>query len=74
MFAIIREQVPVAEGLFDMEMFPADQLQDIVDTARETLVIRNLYEIDKNKDAGETQSPSSRRRTPYSRSRASAMR
>jgi diguanylate cyclase (GGDEF)-like protein len=40
----------VAEGLFDMQMFPADQLQDIVETAREILVVRNLYEIDKNKD------------------------
>lgn len=50
MFAIIREQVPVAEGLFEMEIFPGDQLQDIVETAREILVVRNLYEIDKNKD------------------------
>jgi len=50
MFGIIREQVPVAEGLFDMQIFPSDQLHDIVDTAREILVVRNLYEIDKNKD------------------------
>ena len=63
MFAIIREQIPVAEGLFEMQMFPSDQLQDIVDTARETLVVRNLYEIDKNKDLEKRRSPSSRRRT-----------
>jgi len=50
MFGIIREQIPVAEGLFDMQIFPGDQLQDIADTAREILVVRNLYEIDKNKD------------------------
>jgi diguanylate cyclase (GGDEF)-like protein len=50
MFGIIREQIPVAENLFDMQIFPADQLQDIMDTAREALVIRNLYEIDKNKE------------------------
>jgi diguanylate cyclase (GGDEF)-like protein len=50
MFAIIREQIPVAEGLFDMQLFPGDQLQEIVDTAREILVVRNLYELEKNKD------------------------
>jgi diguanylate cyclase (GGDEF)-like protein len=56
MFAIIREQIPVAEGLFDVEMFPSDQLQEILETAREILVVRNLYEIDKNKDLEHQQS------------------
>ncbi len=50
MFAIIREQIPVAEGLFDTQMIPGDQLQEIVESAREILVVRNLYEIDKNRD------------------------
>ncbi|MCC7258584.1 MAG: GGDEF domain-containing protein [Gammaproteobacteria bacterium] len=50
MFMTIGEQIPVAEGLFDVDLVPADQLQDIVETAREILVVRNLYEIDRNKD------------------------
>lgn len=50
MFDVIREQIPVAESLFDTPMIATDQIQDILDTARETLVIRNLFEIDKNKN------------------------
>ncbi|WKZ13461.1 MAG: GGDEF domain-containing protein [Gammaproteobacteria bacterium] len=49
MFEMIREQVPVAEGLFDVQMFTAEHLQEIMETAREALVVRNLVEIDKNK-------------------------
>ncbi|MCE7895647.1 MAG: GGDEF domain-containing protein [Gammaproteobacteria bacterium] len=50
MFGIIREQIPVAEGLFDLQLFPADQLQDIVESAKEILMVRNLYQIDRNSD------------------------
>ncbi|MCK6370814.1 MAG: GGDEF domain-containing protein [Gammaproteobacteria bacterium] len=50
MFGLIREQIPVAENLFDIEMLGADHLQEIMETAREALVVRNLIEIDKNKD------------------------
>ncbi len=50
MFGAIGEQIPVAEGLFDVDIVPADQLQDIVEAAREILVVRNLVEIGRNKD------------------------
>ncbi len=50
MFDAIREQIPVAEGLFDMSLFPADQLQEITDLAREILMVRNLHQIGKNED------------------------
>ena len=50
LFSTIREQIPVAESLFDMEIFPADQMNEICETAHEILIVRNLYEIDKNKD------------------------
>ena len=56
LFAIIGEQIPVAAGLFDVPLFPAEQLQGIVDTARGALMIRNLYEIDKNKEAEKRES------------------
>lgn len=50
MFESIREQIPVAENLFEVEVLDDTHLQDIMDTAREALVVRNLYEIDRNKD------------------------
>lgn len=50
MFGTISEQIPVAESLFEVEMLPGEQVQDLLDMARETLVVRNLYEIDRNKD------------------------
>jgi diguanylate cyclase (GGDEF)-like protein len=51
MFGVIGEQIPVAESLFEVDLFPADQLQDILDTAREALVVRNLYQIEKTTEA-----------------------
>jgi diguanylate cyclase (GGDEF)-like protein len=50
LFAIIREQIPVVEGLFDTPMIADEQLQDILETAKEALVIRNLFEIDRRQN------------------------
>ena len=50
MFEMVREQLPVAEELFQMDLYDAAQLQDITDAARETLMVHNLRQIDKNKD------------------------
>jgi len=51
MFAVMREQIPVAEGLFEVQMFPPEQLQEIVETAREALVVRNLVQIQYSREA-----------------------
>ncbi len=48
MFDLIKEQLPVAEELFQMELYDASQLQDISEAARETLMVRNLHQIGKN--------------------------
>jgi diguanylate cyclase (GGDEF)-like protein len=45
MFTIIGEQIPVAQGLFEMELFDPAHLQEITETARETLMIRNLHAL-----------------------------
>lgn len=45
MFEIIKEQLPDAEELFEMELFEATQLIDISDAAREVLMIRNLHAL-----------------------------
>jgi diguanylate cyclase (GGDEF)-like protein len=50
LFDTIREQIPVVESLFETPVMPDEQLREIMDTAKEALVIRNLYEIDKNKN------------------------
>jgi diguanylate cyclase (GGDEF)-like protein len=50
MFELVREQLPVAEELFQMELYDSAQLQDMTDAARETLMIHNLRQIDLNKD------------------------
>lgn len=50
MFDIVREQLPVAEELFQMELYDSAQLQDITDMARETLVVRNLHQIHESQD------------------------
>lgn len=50
LFDMIGKQIPVAEDLFDTDMMPPDQIQEILDSAREVLVVRNLYEIDRSKD------------------------
>jgi diguanylate cyclase (GGDEF)-like protein len=47
MFEAVRQQLPVAEELFQMELFDAAQLQDITDAARETLMVRNLHQINE---------------------------
>ena len=56
MFDIIREQLPVAESIFEMELFDEDYLQDITDTAREILMIRNLHTLSENRDLEEQKS------------------
>ena len=50
MFDLVKEQLPVAEELFQMELYDAAQLQDISDSARETLMVRNLYTLAENSD------------------------
>ncbi|MEO8443986.1 MAG: HDOD domain-containing protein, partial [Gammaproteobacteria bacterium] len=50
MFDMVREQLPVAEELFQMELYDAAQLQDITEAARETLVVRNLHQINEAQD------------------------
>ncbi len=50
LFEIVREQLPVAEELFQMTLFDPAQLQDIADAARETLMIRNLHQINEAHD------------------------
>ncbi|MBN8281357.1 MAG: GGDEF domain-containing protein [Gammaproteobacteria bacterium] len=50
MFDLVREQLPVAEELFQMELYDATQLQEITEAARETLMVRNLYTIAENQD------------------------
>lgn len=47
MFEAVREQLPVAEELFQMELYDAAQLQEITDAARETLMVRNLHQINE---------------------------
>ncbi len=56
MFEVIREQLPVAESIFEMDLFDADYLQDITDTAREILMIRNLHTLTENRDLEEQKS------------------
>ncbi len=50
MFDLVREQLPVAEELFQMELYDAAQLQDITEAARETLMVRNLHQINEAQD------------------------
>ena len=54
MFDLIKEQLPVAEELFQMELYDAGQLQDISEAARETLMVRNLHQIGKNEGLEQT--------------------
>jgi len=42
MFDVIREQLPVAESIFEMDLFDGETLREMTDTAREILMIRNL--------------------------------
>jgi len=46
----IRQQALVAESIFEMRVFSARRLQDITDTARETLVIPNLHSLQTGKE------------------------
>ncbi len=50
MFDLVKEQLPVAEELFQMELYDSGQLQDISEAARETLMVRNLYTLAENND------------------------
>lgn len=49
LFDIIGEQLPVAENIFEMDLFNGDHLQDITDKAREILMIRKLHTISENR-------------------------
>ena len=50
MFELVRAQLPIAEELFQMELFDAAQLQDITEAAAETLMVRNLRTIGKEEE------------------------
>lgn len=50
LFEVIGEQLPVAENIFEMDLFDADYLQDITDSAREILMIRNLHTLSENEN------------------------
>jgi diguanylate cyclase (GGDEF)-like protein len=50
MFSVVQEQLPVTEGLFDTEITSRDQVRDIVDSAREILMIRNLRTLSDVQD------------------------
>ncbi len=56
MFDLVREQLPVAEELFQMELFDSAQLQDITDAAQEILIVRNLHQIHVNEKSQEEKS------------------
>ncbi len=45
MFDEIRNQVPAAENIFEQDLFDAGQMQDIIDAAREVLMVRNLHAL-----------------------------
>lgn len=47
MFEDIQQQLPVAEALFEMSLFDGTQLQEITDTAREILMVRNLRALEE---------------------------
>jgi len=47
MFDEIRQQLPVAEALFEMSLFEGPRLQEITDTAREILMVRNLRALEE---------------------------
>ena len=42
LFAVVGEQLPVAEGVFEMALFDATQTADVLETAKEILVVRNM--------------------------------
>ncbi len=50
LFDLVREQLPVAEELFQMDLYDAGQLQDITDAAKETLMVHNLRQIGRRED------------------------
>jgi diguanylate cyclase (GGDEF)-like protein len=50
LFEVIRDQLPVAESVFEMDLFDSAQTQDITDTAREILVVRNLHALSEVQD------------------------
>lgn len=56
MFDSVREQLPVAEELFQMELFDSAQLQDITDAAQEILIVRNLHQIKDSEAAKQEKS------------------
>lgn len=50
MFDLVREQLPVAEELFQMALYDAAQSRDISQAAGETLMVRNLHQINGAQD------------------------
>lgn len=45
MFELIKEQLPITEELFEMDLFEHEQIVDITEAAREVLMIRNLHAL-----------------------------
>jgi diguanylate cyclase (GGDEF)-like protein len=54
LFDHVREQLPVAEELFQMDLYDAGRLQDITDAAKETLMVQNLRQIGHREDLEES--------------------
>ncbi|MDH4022656.1 MAG: GGDEF domain-containing protein [Gammaproteobacteria bacterium] len=54
LFDHVREQLPVAEELFQMDLYDAAQLQDIADAAKETLMVHNLRQISHRENLEES--------------------
>jgi diguanylate cyclase (GGDEF)-like protein len=50
LFEQVRKQLPVAEELFQMDLYDQGQLQDITDAAREILMVHNLRQIGRQED------------------------
>jgi diguanylate cyclase (GGDEF)-like protein len=45
----VQQQAPVAESIFEMQVFSAGSLQQMTDTAREILVVPNLHKLQTGK-------------------------
>lgn len=50
LFGTIRDHLPVAENVFEMDLFDEAMLQDISESAREILVVRNLHVLYEKQD------------------------
>jgi len=50
LFDVVKEQIPVAADIFEMDLFEQSQIDDITDAAREILMIRNLHVLSEAVD------------------------